>query len=56
MVKEKFYSKNLPLCPYDTHDKELNCQYYQESDEENYGCFCRFMTCDRCLCPELGKQ
>lgn len=34
-------------CPYDTHEKELGCLYY-EHGMEKLGCFCKYMNADLC--------
>lgn len=40
----------LSHCPYDDHDKEQTCEYYERGDEERLGCYCKYMLDDQCAC------
>lgn len=43
---------NYLNCRFDTHEKELNCGYYEESRVSYLGCKCKFMFDDKCYCKE----
>ncbi len=35
-------------CKYDTHEKEIQCPYYEKGKQEKLGCYCKFMDTDHC--------
>jgi len=39
---------NSVYCPYDTHEKEIHCPYYEVGPRYKLKCDCKFMSVDRC--------